>query len=295
MTDGTQAPGTPHSATTDDTAAADARFIEWMHLNLQHAAEHFEIVLAGEPIFGWRLRTIGAPGTAPGGDRWLRVVSEFPDWASGDTWTGNSDAEALTTIPRPRVLDVLEWTEADWRRQRAELMTLLPGHPVSSTDDLHLDPELSSTWWSDLHQALADLHCVSTSRTSIDPDRIRERTLRTYGTAIEVDQWETIHGDLHWNNIFAPALGILDWEFWGRGPAGTDEATMYLFSLRVPDVAEHVHATFRAVLDSPAGRVAQLIAAARLKGRINDGDFPELAEPLRAHVDQLGMPFTDQR
>lgn len=45
---------------SSDTAAADARFVEWMRLNLQNAAEHFELMLSGEPIFGWRLRTIGA-------------------------------------------------------------------------------------------------------------------------------------------------------------------------------------------------------------------------------------------
>jgi hypothetical protein len=134
-----------------------------------------------------------------------------------------------------------------------------------------------------------------TARTSIDLERIQERTRRIYGTEVEVAQWETIHGDLHWNNIFSPVLGILDWEFWGRGPVGTDEATLYLFSLQIPEVAERLHATFRAVLDTPAGRAAQLIAAARIKDRINDGDFAELAGPLSAHVDQLGMPFIDQR
>lgn len=132
-------------------------------------------------------------------------------------------------------------------------------------------------------------------RTSIDLERIQGRTRRIYGIELEVEQWETIHGDLHWNNIFSPTLGILDWEFWGRGPVGTDEATLYLFSLQIPEVAEKQHTTFRDVLDTSTGRVAQLIAAARVKDRINDGDFAELAGPLSAHVDQLGMPFINQR
>lgn len=116
-------PGTPDQATTDSTVDADARFIEWMQLNLQQAAEHFDLKVTGEPTFGCRLRTMGAQATGPGGTRWLRVVSEFPEWASGDTWSGNTDAEALPPIPRPHVIDVLEWTEAGWRRQRAEVMT----------------------------------------------------------------------------------------------------------------------------------------------------------------------------
>ena len=60
MTNDAPGPGTPDQAITDSTAGADARFIEWMQLNLQHAAEHFDLELVGEPTFGWRLSTIGA-------------------------------------------------------------------------------------------------------------------------------------------------------------------------------------------------------------------------------------------
>ncbi|MFD7161593.1 hypothetical protein ACFV9C_43910 [Kribbella sp. NPDC059898] len=279
----------------DEVAAADARFAEWMRLNLARAARHFGVDVDGEPTYGWRLRTIGAPVNGPAGRRWLRVVSEFPEYAAGDTWTGNSDANDLTGVPRARVLDVDEWTEADWRRQRAELMTLLPGQTVSAADDLQHDPGLPETWWTGLAAALGALHRTKTSRSGINVERTRERTQRVYGTPIGVDTWATIHGDLHWANVFAPLLGILDWEFWGRGPAGYDEATLFLFSLHIPAAAERVRAAFGEILDSPAGRTAQLIAAARLKDRIDDGDFPELADALSAHVDQLRSPFIGQR
>lgn len=288
-------PDEPATAAAEDVAAADARFIEWMRLNLEQAAQHFGLVVAGEPTFGWRLRTIGAPVTGSAGDFWLRVVSEFPDWASGDTWTGNVDANSLTGVPRPHVLDVVEWTESDWRRQRAELMVLQPGHAVSPTDDLQESPYLSDTWWDDLAAALTALSRTETARMGIDVERTRERTRRVYGAPVDVEDWATIHGDLHWANVFAPQLGILDWEMWGKGPAGYDEATLFLFSLRIPEAAQRVRAAFAAVLDSPAGRVAQLVAAARLKDRIDDGDFPELAGLLATHVDQLGVPFSDQR
>lgn len=49
----------PHDEQT--VAEADALFCEWMRGNLDHAAAHFGLTLTGEPVFGWRLRTIGAP------------------------------------------------------------------------------------------------------------------------------------------------------------------------------------------------------------------------------------------
>ncbi|MFI5736095.1 hypothetical protein ACIA49_38635 [Kribbella sp. NPDC051587] len=276
-------------------AEADRRFAEWMRLNLDQAARHFDVDVTGEVTFGWRLRTIGAPVTGPAGDFWLRVVSEFPEWASGDTWTGNTDADQLTTVPRAQVIGVLEWNEAGWRTQRAELMELLPGRAVSATDDLSGDPSLPQSWWIDLATALAALRTTPTDRIGVDVDRTRDRTARVYGAPVTVDSWSTVHGDLHWANVFGPRLAILDWEMWGRGPTGYDEATLLLFSLRVPAIAQQVRARFADVLDSPAGRVALLVAAARLKDRLDAGDFPELAAPVTALVDELGVPFTIQR
>ncbi len=78
---------------------SDERFQEWMHANLDRAAKQFGLTVCGQAMFGWRLRTIGAPAAGPAGRRWLRVVSEYPQWASGDGWTGNSDANVLTGDP----------------------------------------------------------------------------------------------------------------------------------------------------------------------------------------------------
>jgi hypothetical protein len=82
-----------------------------------------------------------------------------------------------------------------------------------------------------------------------------------------------------------PRFGLLDWELWGRGPAGTDAATLHCYSLLVPAIANKIHAMFADALNSPAGRVSQLYVIARMLRRVDDGDYPDLAEPLtrRAH------------
>ena len=87
----------------DDGAAlpmevSDERFTAWMRGHLLRAAHHFGLTLTADPVFGWRLRSIGAPVMTLQGQRWLRVVSDYPQWAIGDGWTGNSDANTLTGL-----------------------------------------------------------------------------------------------------------------------------------------------------------------------------------------------------
>jgi hypothetical protein len=269
---------------------ADEQFRDWMRTNLRHAADHFRTTLGRPEVFGWRLRSIGAPATTTAGEHvWLRVVTEFPQYAHGEAWTGNVDAAAITAIPKPHVLDVFEWDDAEWRCQRAELMTLLPGHPISATDDLPKAPLLDRDWWRQLRDALDTLRAVPTTRIYLDQEQITARARATLGVDLYVQAWETVHADLHWHNLHAGPFGIADWEMWGRGPAGTDPATLLLFSLTQPNVAETVHATFADILDTADGRIAQLAVAARLLGRIHRGDFPHLVEPLHIHLDRIGV------
>lgn len=272
-----------------DTASADAEFAAWMRDNLDHAAKHLQLTVTGEPIYGWRLKSISAEAAGDGGRRWLRVVSQEHQWASGAHWTGAADANAITGIRKPQVLDVHEWSEQSWRTQRAEVMTLIPGHVCSPTEALRLPVELAERWWSDLEHSLATLRNVPTQRVNADQAEVTERIQARFGDTVDtqVTQWETVHGDLHWNNVVSPEFALLDWELWGRGPAGMDAATLYLYSLLAPEMATRVRTTFVDVLDAPDGRVAQLYVAARLLRRIDGGDYPDLADPLRRHIRPL--------
>ena len=278
---------------TDSVAAADRLFRLWMRQNLETAARHFQATIAGPAVFGWLDRTIGARCTQSGHERWLRVASEQLEWAGGLMWTGNVESSVVTGIPKPIVLDVHEWEQDHWRRQRAELMTLLPGQPCSPTDVAQLDDEPSSHWWSQLGDALTRLAATPTTRVSINQAKVDRRTRAAFGTSIrvEIQHWETVHGDLHWANLMLP-FGILDWEQWGTGPAGYDAATLYCYSLTQPYLAEKVREKFSDVLDSPSGRCALLYVAARLLDRSGQGDHPNLVAPLRCLTDQiLGQPL----
>lgn len=166
--------------TERDVAAADERFKVWMRLNLEQAATHFGVVTTGEPVFGWRLRSIGAAAIADEEPRWLRVVNEFPQFARGDTWTGNLDSNSITGIAKPQVLAVHEWTEHNWRRQRAELMTQLPGVPISDTSHLTHHVALRPDWWMALRQAVDTIRATPTSRINCDANTLDDRLMDTY-------------------------------------------------------------------------------------------------------------------
>ena len=133
-----------------------------MRGNLQRAAAEFGVTRAGDPVFGWRLRSISCPVTklpaaagVSSGDQaasgsgyrqcWLRVVSEYPKWARGNAWTGNLDSDVISWVAKPRVPSVIEWDDGG-RRQRGELMTRLDGQVVASSDVLRQGVNLGHRW-----------------------------------------------------------------------------------------------------------------------------------------------------
>ncbi|MFR9727618.1 aminoglycoside phosphotransferase [Saccharopolyspora sp. MS10] len=267
---------------------SDELFAAWMRENLDRAAEHFEVSVVGEPVFGWRSRSIGAAVLGPAGPRWLRLASEETRWAEGDWWTGNADANAITGVRKPRVLGVVEWDLEDVRRQRGELMTFVPGRRCSESDVLRAELDLPAEWWDELRRTTEVVRAVPTQRMRRDEPHIRRAVREKFGVEPDLAEWETAHGDLHWANLLEPRFGLLDWELWGRAPAGTDAATLYCYSLLAPRTAERVHRTFADVLDSDPGRTALRYAAARALHRVDMGDHPDLAEPLHELV--AGLP-----
>ncbi|WP_018683949.1 phosphotransferase [Actinokineospora enzanensis] len=272
---------------TTDTGDADARFRQWMRENLDRAAKHFGVTVTGEPLLGWIGRTVSAPVTKNGADYWLRVASEDQRWASGNHWTGNLAANVFTDLAKPQVLDMVEWEE--WRLQRAEIMTRMPGCPCSPTDVLRAAVDFPDEWWAELRRTTDTVAAMRTERVNSTQEKVTERLAQRFGHAIDptVLTWETVHGDLHWANLLCPEFGLLDWELWGRGPVGTDAATLLSYSLLVPETAERVREVYADVLGTSVGRLAQLYVIARLSRRIEGGDYPDLAEPLKRHAAAL--------
>ena len=260
----------------------------FMKKTLDKAADHFNVTLVGQPVFGWRERTIGSKVISKQGPRWLRVVSEMIQWAQGDWWEGNVAAGEIKGVARPRVLDTYEWEEKELRL-RAELMTFVEGRICSPTRELRSKLDLPDDWWLQLRKSLDALSAWKTDRISVEQETIARRFLVFYGDDIDptITEWTTAHGDLHWSNLVAPQLSILDWEAWGRAPVGLDAATLYCYSLLVPEMAERVYNTFADILDTPDGMRTQLYVITHLLRRVDKGDYPDLAGPLHRHARKL--------
>ncbi|WNI14625.1 hypothetical protein [Actinacidiphila sp. ITFR-21] len=176
-------------------------------------AAHFGLEVSGQPVLGWRDRSIAASADGPRGRCWLRVVCEELGWAQGDhALTGNADADALDTLPKPRLPGMYEWTEGEWRRQRAEVMTPLPRSPCPATDAAPGPLDLDDGWWQKLRSALQQLAGTPTRRVSVDQERVDLRVHAAFsggGATVSIRRWETVHGDLRWADISDP-LGIVN-------------------------------------------------------------------------------------
>jgi hypothetical protein len=96
--------------------------------------------------------------------------------------------------------------------------------------------------------------------------------------------WTTAHCDLHWGNLTAPTLTILDWETWGRAPAGYDAATLLCTSLGFPGLTRRVSRALSEFLGTPTGHIATLAAATRLLRFADGGELTELALPIRQYA-----------
>ncbi|WP_460701759.1 phosphotransferase [Myceligenerans halotolerans] len=173
---------------------------------------------------------------------------------------------------------------------RADLLTYVDQPTLADGLVLDHDIDLPDTWWATLRSGLEPLRRLTTTkRMAINPRRFTSTILAMFGAEIDRDriEWEVVHGDLHFGNLTAPDLVILDWECWGWAPQGYDAAHLVCSAILRPDVAARARAEFADVLDTYSGGVAQLIAAAKYLRLVEDGDHPEIAIPVRRHAQDV--------
>lgn len=112
----------------EDLSDAVALFRGWMRENLQRAAAHFGLAVAGERQLGWMNRSISALASCGEDQVWLRVVSETSSGSMATSGPATLGANVFAGLAKPHVLDVYEWEES--RQQRAEVLTLAAGFTV---------------------------------------------------------------------------------------------------------------------------------------------------------------------
>ena len=256
------------------------------------AAAEFAVTITGEPLWGWRGRTIGAKTTAPdGAAAWLRVLSAPEEKAGGKLWEGTARAaKAMPRVAKPALLAERDWT-ADGFAYRAEL-TAFAADPVLSLDPvMREEVQLTDAWFTELRRSLDLIAAVPTDRSVIGQDYLN-RAMPAFlgleaGPATTAEVWSTAHGDLHLANLTGPSLTILDWEGWGAAPQHYDIAVLHSYCLLAPATAARIHQEFEQEFASPAGRFAELAVIAELLQTVSRGDNLDLEAALRERTAAL--------
>ncbi|MGW9556987.1 phosphotransferase [Nocardiopsis sp. NPDC055551] len=197
-------------------------------------------------------------------------------------------------IPRPALLGEHAWTEkrADQAFQ-AQLWEHLKGQVLSEFPYLTGPPPVSGRWWRELRNGMDQLRETPTSlgrqvMTQEFINRIPRFIPELAGRDLTVPKWETAHGDLHWANLTSDPLEIIDWEGWGLAPAGYDAAVLHAYALPRPETAKKVRNAFADVLNTPSGRLAQLVIAAEIiQAAERDTVHKRLEPDVRQHLTKM--------
>jgi hypothetical protein len=226
---------------------------------------------------------------------WVRVDSRANAVIQPQSWIGAEAASVIPDVPKPTWLQSATWRDSDrgrvWRAEEMELVTepVIVGQGAMLTSD----PGLPDAWWADLRAALTALGRFRTFRVAGRQELITRRISAVLGEAVHhvdttVTEWSTSHGDLHWGNITAPGLVLLDWADWGLAPRGNDAACLWATALAVPTVADRVLAEFSDELHSRPGRIARLwVVSNILRIAHRRPDAHPLAEQAAKAAEQL--------
>ncbi|WP_328995782.1 phosphotransferase [Kribbella sp. NBC_01245] len=207
-----------------------------------------------------------------------------PEWGDGDYLDRNVAANEIHGVPKPTVKRWSEWKD-NGRRIRGEVSTFVADAAISSGMTPTAEPPLSEQWLNDLDQALQALSTHPVPDGGMDAGYVNDGITAFFGIDVNVASvpWTAAHCDLHWGNLTAPRLFILDWETWGRAPAGYDAASLLCATLTHPDTAQRIQGALAKFLDTPTGRIASLAAAVRFLRFADNGELTELALPVRRY------------
>jgi hypothetical protein len=255
---------------------------------LAEAAARFGVTVEGAAVRGRYNSTAGVKTSGPA---WLRVATLSRQWTRDEMWDGIASAagDPFDDIPMPHLLRSVEWKDGDLN-VRADLLTYV-GLPTAGTGlVLEHDANLPDVWWTNLRTGLEPLRRIDTTkRMAINPRRFEASLLAWFGVTIDRDriEWEVAHGDMHFGNLTAPDLTILDWECWGWAPVGYDAAHLACSAVLHPDIEARARTEFADVLGTYSGAVAQLIVATKYLRLVEDGEHPEVAAPIRHHAETV--------
>ncbi|MFB7896064.1 hypothetical protein ACFC1B_07015 [Streptomyces xiamenensis] len=253
-----------------------------MRSALDAAARALDAVPSGPPVWGWHGRTLSHRADHPRhGACWLRIISAPAGQQGGKIWEGTAAADIFDGRVNKPLLHAVHDALRDGTAYRAELTQHVSSPAVAADPVIRRHLDLPDTWWKSLRLDLDTIAATPTDRVAVREEWIARAVPAVTGhPAPRITEWTTAHADLHLANITTDAT-LLDWESWGRAPRGYDAALLLGYALLAPALAARIRAEFAHLLDTTAGRAAQLVVATELLQSVNRGDHPELEAPLR--------------
>lgn len=241
--------------------------------------------------YGTQGATVGFP-TNQG--TWVHLAWR-PLHRAGSAWTGVELASAITGVRKPHLFRSYRWwddvRDVVWRADEVERAT---SPAVSASGSIAESPVLGETWWGSLRESLSALAGHSTDRVAMSQGHLAGRLSEVFGSSFTYDadvavvEWSTAHGDLHWGNLTAPEFVILDWESWGKAPRGYDAATLWGFSLGVPEVSARIEQVFDSDFSTRSGKLSQLMFCANvLRQFAKRGKVMPFTDGVRAAAPRL--------
>jgi len=241
------------------------------------------------PVYGTQGATVGYVSSS---GTWVRLGWRAHNSAHEQSWTGAEGASTIAGVHKPELYRSYRWMDEArsvvWRADESELIN---SKAVGSGGSITADPGLPGDWWNSLRASLGALASHTTLRVGMAQAHLSKRINQVFGESnldTTVTEWTTAHADLHWNNVTAPDCYLLDWEDWGAGPRGLDAATLWGFSLQVPEVADHIQTVFADDLGSRSGLLAQLLFCSNVIRLSTGKPTPSpLYLPAKREVDRL--------
>jgi hypothetical protein len=176
-------------------------------------------------------------------------------------------------VPKPKILRELEWVHQG-QELHAFIYSFIPSPSVQPTPWVSAPmPDLDDAWMTALARSLARIGEQPLVRWLLHPGPIARVVGQRFGrrAPYDVDEWRMAHGDLHWGNVTAPTLSLIDWEFYGAAPRGYDAAMLLIFASNDQELYGRFEAAFADELDTRSGLIARLYTIATRLKRIEEG------------------------
>jgi hypothetical protein len=240
---------------------------------VQDASGRLGATAEGEIHSGAKRTGIGSKLIQPDGSpAWLKITAKG---GKTEHWhrRGEQLAQAIDGVPKPAILRELEWN-FEGTDLHAFVYSFMPSPSVQPTPWVSAPmPELDDAWIAALAQSLRRVGEQPLTRWTVHPGPVARMVGQRFGrrAPYDVDEWHMAHGDLHWGNVTAPALSLIDWEFYGAAPRGFDAAMLLMFASNDLELYERFETAFADDLNTRSGLIARLYTIAARLRRIEEG------------------------